>query len=771
MSGNYLIEVTDANGCITEVLTIDILQPIKSIDILETISDFNGFNISCFGASDGSIEIVTSGGGGPTNSTDYTYAWTLDGEEYLSSTPTNLENLGPGSYEVTVTDIVGCFYSETYNLIEPVDITIIVDSEIDILCNGDLTGSISITPQGGTGDYEYFWTLDGEQFDDIEDVSNLGPGEYVVLVEDSNGCFESEVFYITQPDPIEITVDSTVDILCFGDFTGSIDVSVIGGVPDYEYNWVGPNGFNSNTDDISDLEAGTYTITVIDQNNCPQSIDVELTQPEDLIINYTSTDESCTNANDGTITLDIQGGVLDYNISWSNFGNGLIQSNLEPGSYTVTVVDSNNCVEEITIEILAAPLFDITPVVNSISCFGENDGNIQLNIEGGIAPVTVLWSDDPSAGEDRFNLSPGIYNVIITDSSEFSCTIEREFVIVEPTELITAGLVSSASDCEIVESGSIDLQVSGGTAPYTFEWNNGAVTEDLTNIPPGNYAVTVTDFNGCSAIDEFIVTRPSEILTSLDISFDPDCENDIPYQVTTINVEGGVAPYDIIWSSGVVSGANNQTMTSSQNGTVIVDVIDSIGCQSQVVFDINLFDLGSPGFAYSSPGLTECETLGVGDLIQFTNTSTGDYISVDWNFGDTGLTVINEENPTHVYNQPGTYVVTQTVYYEYGCVDVFEEILYVTEGYALVLPNAFTPNGDGINDTIRPWFKCMTNVEISIYDTFGSLIYVESGDDIYGWNGLINGQMAENGNYIIVVKATTLFGEIINLNGPITLIR
>ena len=100
-------------------------------------------------------------------------------------------------------------------------------------------------------------------------------------------------------------------------------------------------------------------------------------------------------------------------------------------------------------------------------------------------------------------------------------------------------------------------------------------------------------------------------------------------------------------------------------------------------------------------------------LFNFTNTSTGDYISVDWNFQENGLTVINEENPTYSYSQPGIYVVTQTVYYESGCVDVFEDILYVTNGYGLVLPNAFTPNGDGINDTIRPWYKCMTNVEIS----------------------------------------------------------
>ncbi len=777
-AGNYNVFVTDQNGCSTELLDIIILQPIAAINIEETISEFNGFNISCFGVSDGTIEIVTTGGGGPSNSDQYTYQWTLGGDSFTvvsPSTDTSLQDLGPGIYEVTVTDDVGCTYTETYEITEPEDIVIIVDSEVDILCNGNLTGSISITPQGGTGDYTYYWTYDpdgsgGQQFDDIEDIENLGPGEYVVLVEDSNGCFESEVFEITQPEAIVITVESTVDILCHGDFTGSIDVSIVGGIPDYDINWSGPNSFESTDEDLTDLEAGIYTLQVTDQNNCLQTIEVELTQPDDLIINYNVTNETCTNANDGSISLDIQGGVLDYVISWSNFGNGPNQNNLAPGLYTATVTDGNNCLEEVTIEIEAAPIFDIDPEVNSISCFGNGDGNIQLNIQGGVSPLFVLWDDDPTAGEDRFNLGPGIYSVTISDSSDFNCVIEREFVIVEPSELNSSGIITNALDCDIVNSGSIDLQVTGGTAPYIFDWSNGAVTEDLIGIPPGNYAVIITDINGCKIIDEFEVTRPDEITTDLVISFDADCENRIPYQITTIQINGGVPPYDISWSSGNISGANNETMTTSFEGTVIVDIVDSLGCSSQITFDVELFELGYPDFSYDSFTLSNCGILSIDDPIQFTNLSSGDYQSVEWNFGDGFIS--NEENPLHIYDLPGTYYITQTVNYPYGCsYDIIKEIT-ITKGYEIILPNAFTPNSDTINDTIRPVFNCMTNVQMSIYDTWGSLIYAETSDgDIYGWDGTIDGKPAENGNYILVVKAESWNGKVVELNGPITLIK
>ena len=745
-----------------------------------TISSYNGFEISCFGANDGSIELSSIGATPFESEPSYIYQWT--GPNGFNSTNQDIFNLEPGIYNLSVTDSLNCVFEFEYEIQEPLPLTINVDLEQDIECNGVLSGEIQITPTGGASPYSYQWMKDGVLISVEEDITGLDPGTYILTLNDSNSCGPvSEIFEITEPTPIESTLDSQVDFLCFGEKTGSLEVTASGGSPtvlsdgtsQYNYAWAGPNGYTSTDEDIFDLFSGVYVLTVSDSYGCEFTFDYELTQPtEDLIINYT-TDNLCYESNDGSITLEITGGVEPYNIYWSNFGNGPIQTNLSAGIYEVTVTDFNDCEETVSIEIFEAPLFDIDPEVTQISCFGENDGSINLNIAGGVEPITVTWDDDPTAGDERNNLIPGTYNVLIEDSSGNNCTISQSFIIIESQEIVLNGVVENPLDCDNVNSGSIDLQVVGGTEPYSFLWSNGETTEDLFNIPAGIYSVTVTDFMECEALTQFELYRPSVYIESeLEIEFMADCENAIPYQISTLVVSGGVPPYTITWSDGEVSGDNNEIMTTSQNGTVIVDIVDSLGCADQIIFDIDLFEIGEPGFEYTSSGLTECETIGVGDEIFFTNTSTGDYTNLIWSFDDPSFPVEGEENPTHIYNQTGIYEVTLTVEYPYGCTYEYSETIEVTNGYGLVLPNTFTPNGDGLNDTIRPWYNCMNFIEISIYDTFGSLLYVESStDEIYGWDGTINGKEAENGNYIIVVKAITFAGEEIEINGPVALIR
>ena len=745
------------------------------------ISDFNGFNISCFGANDGFININPIGGS-PFNSTnDYEIEWS--GPIGFTSNELNISELGPGEYNLTITDSLGCPFEFQYILTEPEPLSIQTDSALDIICNGFDT-DILITPQGGVGPYTYVWTYDngsgGELYSSAEDLIGITePGTYVLILNDSNGCGPvTEVFEISEPDPIEYLLDSQVNVLCHGDSTGSIELTITGGTQiedgsnPYIYSWNGPGSYTSNDEDIFGLAAGVYELTVTDEFDCQEIFSFEITQPEDLILSYETEDISCFGFDDGAINLTISGGVEPYQIVWSNLGNGLNQNNLSPGVYDVTITDANGCVEEESIEIFEAPTFETNPVITQISCFGENDGSIELNITGGIPPYTVLWDDDPSAGIERNNLSQGNYSVTIFDSSSEGCTITDTFIIVEPQELVLNSIITQPTDCDNVNSGTIDLQVIGGTPPYSFIWSNGDISEDLVDVPAGSYSVVVSDSRNCEVSSEiFDLIRPAEVEATLDILFDADCDNNLVSQITTVNVSGGVPPYSIVWSSGDVSGANNETMVTSTEGTVFIEITDSLGCVTEVPFEVELFEIGIPGFEYTSIGVSECETLGVGDPITFTNTSTGDYINVTWDFGETGI-IFEGDIVTYTYNEPGTYVVTQTVEYPYGCIFEYTEIIEITVGYGIVLPNAFTPNSDGINDTIRPWYKCMSNIEISIYDTWGSLLYVETSDgDLRGWDGTINGKEAENGNYIIVVRAITLFGESIELNGPVALIR
>jgi len=173
----------------------------------------------------------------------------------------------------------------------------------------------------------------------------------------------------------------------------------------------------------------------------------------------------------------------------------------------------------------------------------------------------------------------------------------------------------------------------------------------------------------------------------------------------------------------------------------------------------------------SSANSNFCGVYAVSDPITFTNISTGDIVSFEWDFGDGSPPISNVETLTHVYDVIGSYNISLTMEDLYGCIETYSETINVTQGYEIILPNAFTPNGDGINETIRPVYNCMTQVKLSIYDTWGSLIYAETGEDIYGWDGTIDGNPAENGNYIMVVRAEAFNGAIVELNGPITLIK
>jgi gliding motility-associated-like protein len=210
-------------------------------------------------------------------------------------------------------------------------------------------------------------------------------------------------------------------------------------------------------------------------------------------------------------------------------------------------------------------------------------------------------------------------------------------------------------------------------------------------------------------------------------------------------------------------------MSSVLNGTVILTVTDNAGCNATYTVDVDNPEIGYASFEATSYGYSTYGIYAIGDPIQFNSTITGDYVSVSWDFGDG--TFSTELNPIHTYAIPRDYVVTQTVTYPFGCVYVQTITLTVEKGYLLVVPTAFTPNDDTVNDTYRPVTKRLKNVRLDIYDTWGSIVYTETGDVLVGWDGKINGFNAENGNYYSKVTAETFYGTIINENQTFVLIK
>jgi len=605
-------------------------------------------NISCFGEIDGNITTNIDGGIPP-----YTVLWT--GPNGFTSTNASVAGLPQGKYTLKITDNGNSLpFIKDYTVIEPGEITLTTDINKNVSCFGAGNGEIAISVTGGTGAYTYAWTKDNVAYATTEDISNLSPGNYVVTVSDVNNCGPKTLsFTITEPAPLKIDLISKTDVLCFGDSTGVISVSVQGGtkielnpgVFDYKYAWTGPKGFTSTSQNLEHLFAGVYNLKVTDKQGCELTFSVTVTQQSEIIIRATTSPITCYGANNASIQLDISGGVPPYQTLWNNLASGVSQDNLAAGDYVVTVIDALSCSRSINVTIPEAPIFKITPVVKQVSCFGAHDGSITLNYLGDSKLSKLVWSDGSTSGTTRNNLGPGTYTVTINDGSP--CIINKTFVIAEPQPIVLSAVVTNALSCNNAKSGAVDLTVSGGTPPYTYSWSNGAKTEDLSNVTSGNYLVTVTDANTCAQSAQYIVTRPAPIVITVNTVPDFDCVTQIVSKISTAKVTGGVPPYTLTWSSGKISGTNNEIMQTTQNSLVIIDVVDALGCTGNYTYKV---DIPTLGVDYQ---LVDCNARSY----QFNALVPLDKetYTFAWDFGDGISSSI--KNPMHTFATPGNYTV------------------------------------------------------------------------------------------------------------------
>ena len=752
----------------------------------------------------------------------FTYSWvSIEGNPLNDPTDEDQFDLCPGTYELTITDASSCSYVFEYEIVppEPVEFTLI--TQTDISCNNVNTlpcdGSIEVSTTGGTLPYNlvewYTETIPGSGvFDSGPLINIINPynlvnaceGNYVLKILDANGCeFVSDVYTIEQAvEPIILTETLSnyngFNIDCNAANSGTITVDISGGSGVFIYSFVDAIGNVLEADTILSspatlvfdfLISGDYTLTVEDPNCTDQIVrNYTLTQPDELIITATLVDPVSCFGGLATYNVTATGGVPPYT------GTGL-QSVLS-GPVTFIVSDANGCEDDFSTVVNEPAELLATYVVDDAPCF-EDTGQIIVTPTGGTGVLTVNLYDNNNIFITSLNTTQGnsvtfdqlaetyFYDVV----DENNCSYGPEVVLVdEPDPIIVTDFEVVQPDCNTVpawefNNGSICITITGGTNPFPIGtgWvDNGGGQWCLNNLSAGTYPIGVTDINNCllqNSIPDITLVRPPEITAVLTNTTDIDCDTDTATQINTIIVNGGVPPYQITWSGGIVDAANPFVMETSVPGNYSAFVIDQYGLINgcppiEFPLDpITFFDFGIADFTLSSDNSAFCGIYAINDPIQFNNISTGDIVSYNWDFGD-GSPEFNGPNaPDHTYNAIGTYTISLTVEDLYGCFDTYSETIEITKGYEIILPNGFTPNGDGINETIRPVTICMTEIKMSIYDTWGSLIYAETSDDIYGWDGTIDGKPAENGNYIMVVTATTYNGAVIELNGPVTLIK
>ncbi|MCF8716169.1 T9SS type A sorting domain-containing protein [Joostella atrarenae] len=547
----------------SELITVD--EPIK-LSINENITDHIDNNI--FGGAIGALKVEADGGTG-----NYSYEWKKDGNDYIG-TENTLTSLSAGSYQVTVTDENGC----TAELSSPIIITqpdelLIPDTNInvvDVECNGFSTGSIAVTPVGGIAPYHYKWEKVGDPnfiSGDIENISNLTVGSYVVTVTDESGSdasYTSNPIEVKEPEALQLT-SIVGDNLCYSDTQGSIDITVAGGTGSYTYTW--SNG--ASTEDITGLSSGDYTVTVTDENGCELIETINVEQPNGAISLTIDEHRDITGFgyDDGAISVTITGGTPLYTYEWfSDTGFSSTDEDingLEPGTYTLVVNDANsdevgsiNCsiikdfviVEPEKLEINIEETF-------SLLCKGDSYGELQANASGGIKPYSYIWyeiiggtSEELSVNESTIvDLTAGDYQLQLTDANGVK-VLSEVYSLLEPNLLEIK--LESLQDvfCYGDSTGSISISIAGGTPPYDIYWSNDANSKDLQNLSAGTYTVSVKDDNACWTEATFEISNVYEPINIENVEITNASEFRASDGKISLDIVGGATPYDIQWT-------------------------------------------------------------------------------------------------------------------------------------------------------------------------------------------------------------------------------
>lgn len=546
VAGKYEVTITDANGFKQSVDTV-LRQPDAFVASVAAVT-----NISCNGVSEGAVDIEVVGGVLP-----YKYHWNN------GMITQDINDVPAGTYSVRILDANRCEQELEVSITQPVALVASIDQVTNVACNGDDSGAIDISVVGGVEPYLYVWNNESE----LQDLTTIPAGEYEVTVTDANGCSQTLTTVIEEPVKLLVQEERVTDIDCFGNNSGNISLIVSGGVKPYIYEW----NNDASTKDVSDLPAGDYSVKITDTNGCFVSYSKTLTQPAQMQASLENVaDNLCFADKKGEVNIAITGGVSPYSYRWSTGETSQDIINLKSGEYWVEIRDANRCLDSLSASIKENPLLVATVEVKNISCNGDTSGAIDLSVEGGIAPYTYNWSNEASS-QDINGLKTGQYSVTVTDA--VGCIKIVEAHVIEPSRFVAILESEVHVKCYGQETGSINIRATGGSAPYTYEWSNGASVEDLRDIPAGDYSLIVSDNNGCSETIQTVITQPTLVSYDIKSVTDLTCNSDLSGAID-ISITGGIGPYTYDWSNGAIT----QDLVSVAAGNYTVTISEANGC-------------------------------------------------------------------------------------------------------------------------------------------------------------------------------------------------
>ncbi len=600
-AGEYAVSITDDSGCSMELGPWTLVEPAGIVITgIETDPNCNVEGTTF----NGTIDVSVSGG---VAASGYTYAWsTDDGEIAGANDVEDLSDLGAGTYTVVVTDDNGCTAEASYTLTAPDELTLSLAST-DLNChsdNGAADGSITVTTEGGTGEYTYSWTTTdggGDLVADAGDQTGLTAGTYTLEVKDENGCSISAEVTLEGPTAIAVALTAE-DATCNSDngtSDGSIDITVSGGSGDYTYEWTAENGstgLDVNASNQTGLNADTYTVVVTDLNGCSTEASITIEGPDAIIVDASTVDPSCGDIQDGSITLaSVTGGDGSFTYNWNTInGSGVTttaqsQSDLGPGTYMLTITDGAGCSATFDWE-LSAPEAILVSVDNQEDpdCHpsnGPENGTITVSATGGSGTFTYTWTSDNADAvltdnvATQSNLPGGEYTVVVSDES--GCSAEEVINLTPAQDIVVSDQVVPPSCAG--NNGSIWLAVSPDEgASYTYVWsttdgsgiNQGE--KDQVSLTPGTYTVEITNQNDCSKTLEYVVPNTSGVEIAGDVTSEILCNGDNSGEIT-ITASGGTG--DLTYSiDDEASFQESNVFGGLEAGEYTIVVKDSNGC-------------------------------------------------------------------------------------------------------------------------------------------------------------------------------------------------
>ena len=447
-AGTYTLTVTDANGC-TDIASVTITEPSTALSIAITSQS----NVTVAGGSDGSATSAAAGGTG-----SYTYLWSN------AAATAGITGVMAGTYTVTVTDANGCTATTSVTLSEPSPLGVSISSSTNVDCFGASTGSATATGSGGTAPYTYNWSNGGTG----GTISGLPAGVYTVTLTDAAAATATDMVTISEPAALNATATVTSNVSCNAFSDGSVMVSATGGTGSYTYLWSNA----ATTASITGVVAGTYTVTVTDANGCTDVETASVTEPALMIASIpTSSNVTVFGGNNGSATGAGSGGTSPYTYSWSNGATTATAGTLIAGTYSVTVTDQNGCTDSASVIISQPSALSIfISNVADVDCNGNSTGSASVGATGGSTPYTYLWSNGATTSTAS-SLSGGTYTVTVSDASGATATATA--TVNEPGVLtLTASNVSNVN-CNGGNDGSITVNTTGGTGPFSYTWSTG----------------------------------------------------------------------------------------------------------------------------------------------------------------------------------------------------------------------------------------------------------------------------------------------------------